>query len=176
MNIKTIVVGDLQTNCYIVEKGNNCIIIDPGAEENKIIENITCKVVGIITTHSHDDHIGALSAMISKYGTRLYNMNNLPEGEYSIENFSFEVIYTPGHMNDEITIYFAEEKVMFVGDFIFKGSIGRMDLPGGSTFDMRLSIKKILEYPKDITLYPGHYGVTTLENETPTLGYYLNII
>ena len=176
MNIKTIVVGPLQTNCYIVEKGNCCLVIDPGDEANKIIENITCKVVGIIVTHSHDDHIGALTPLITKYGARLYNMNNMPEGQFSIENFQFEVIHTPGHMNDEITLYFAEEKVMFVGDFIFKGSIGRMDLPGGSTFDMRLSIKKILEYPKDVTLYPGHYGITTLESEVPTLNYYLNII
>lgn len=176
MNIKTIVVGPLQTNCYIVERGNCCIIIDPGSDAEKIIASVTKKVVGIITTHSHDDHIGALTPIITKYGARLYNMNNMPEGNFTIENFSFEVIHTPGHMNDEITLYFPNEKIMFVGDFIFKGSIGRMDLPGGSTFDMRLSIKKILEYPKDITLYPGHYGITTLEAETPTLGYYLNII
>ena len=176
MNIKTIVVGPLQTNCYIIEKGDYCLIIDPGAEEDKIIENITRKVAGIVTTHGHDDHVGAINPLIMKYGARLYNMNNMPEGSFTIENFTFKVIYTPGHMNDEITLYFEEDKILFVGDFIFKGSIGRMDLPGGSTFDMRLSIKKILEYPKDITLYPGHYGVTTLENEVPTLGYYLNII
>lgn len=176
MNIKTVVVGPLQTNCYIVEKGNYCLIIDPGADEEKIIANINAKVAGIITTHSHDDHIGALTPLIMKYGARLYNMNNMPEGKFTIENFSFEVIHTPGHMNDEITLYFENEKIMFVGDFIFKGSIGRMDLPGGSTFDMRLSIKKILGYPKDVTLYPGHYGITTLEAENPTLNYYLNII
>lgn len=176
MNIKTIVVGPLETNCYILEKESSCLIIDPGAEETKIMENITCKVAGIITTHSHDDHIGAIKPLLTKYDVKHYNINNMPEGNFSIGNFSFEVIYTPGHINDAITLYFEQDKLMFVGDFIFKGSIGRMDLPGGSTYDMHLSIKKILEYPKDITIYPGHYIKTTLESEVPTLNYYLNII
>jgi glyoxylase-like metal-dependent hydrolase (beta-lactamase superfamily II) len=54
---------------------------------------------------------------------------------------------------------------MLIGDFIFKDSIGRCDLPGGSSTDMNDSIKKILEYPDDITLYPGHNEVTTLGDE-----------
>ena len=74
-------------------------------------------------------------------------------------------IYTPGHSKDSVTFYFEEEKIMFIGDFIFKESIGRCDLPGGSEAEMKQSIKKILEYPDDIRLYPGHYQDTSLGDE-----------
>ena len=63
MNIKRVVVGSLEENCYIVEKNNKCIIIDPGDEADKIISNITCEVVGILITHYHFDHIGALDEL-----------------------------------------------------------------------------------------------------------------
>ena len=58
-------------------------------------------------------------------------------------DFKFKCIYTPGHSKDSVTFYFEEEKIMFVGDFIFKDSIGRCDLPGGSESEMKESINKI---------------------------------
>lgn len=178
MNIKVIVVGSLQTNCYILEKGDTVIIIDPGADADLIANNISSerRVLGIIITHSHDDHTGALQELLVKYNTRLYNGHNLTEGSHVIENFTFDVIHTPGHLDDSISIYFKEEKVMFVGDFIFKGGIGRTDLNGASPFDMKQSIKKILNYPKDITLMPGHFGVTLLGDEIDNLNYFLTIL
>lgn len=178
MNVKTIVVGSLDTNCYILEKDSNCLIIDPGAEDEKIIKNIdpSKKVVGIIITHGHEDHYGACEKIKNKYQTMIYDIHNMKEGNFLIENFSFDVIYTPGHKDDQITIYFLKEKKMFVGDFIFKGGIGRTDLAGANPNEMKESIKRILAYPKDITLYPGHYEKTTLGLEEENLIYYLNII
>ncbi len=176
MNIKIVVVGELRTNCYILEKGDNVLIIDPGAESSKILSNIDKKVVGIVITHSHDDHTGAMMDILNKYRCPLFNVNNLAEGKNSIENFYFEVIHTPGHLDDSISIYFKEENVMFVGDFIFKGGIGRTDLAGASPYDMKESIKKILTYPKEIVLYPGHFHKTTLGAEENNLKYFLNII
>ena len=178
MNIKVIVVGNLQTNCYILEKGNSVLIIDPGADAEVIASNISSdkRVLGIIITHSHDDHTGASLELLNKYNTRLYNARNLCEGNHVIENFTFNVINTPGHMDDSITIYFKEEKVMFVGDFIFKGGIGRTDMIGSSPFDMKQSIKKILNYPIDTTLMPGHFGVTTLSDEINNLNHFLSIL
>lgn len=176
MNIKVVVVGELKTNCYILEKGNNAIVIDPGANGEKIIENIEQKVVGIVITHSHDDHTGAMMDIMKKYNCPIFNGHNLADGKHSIENFSFEVIHTPGHMDDSITLYFKEENIMFVGDFIFKGGIGRTDLPGASPYDMKQSINKILTYPKEIVLYPGHFNKTTLGEEENNLKYFLNII
>ena len=64
-----------------------------------------------------------------------------------------------------MTFYFEEDKAMFIGDFIFKESIGRTDLPGGSDSEMRESIKKILSYPDDTKLFPGHDDETTLGYE-----------
>lgn len=178
MNIKVIVVGSLQTNCYIIERGESVFIIDPGADADTIASNIPSdkKVLGIIITHSHDDHTGALQELLGRYNTRLYNGHNLAEGHHVIENFTFDVIHTPGHLDDSISIYFKEEKVMFVGDFIFKGGIGRTDLDGASPYDMKQSIKKILNYPKDTTLMPGHFGVTLLGDEIDNLNYFLTIL
>lgn len=178
MNIKVIVVGSLQTNCYIVERGESVFIIDPGADADVIASNIPSnkKVLGIIITHSHDDHTGALQELLGRYNTRLYSGHNLAEGHHVIENFTFDVIHTPGHLDDSISIYFKEEKVMFVGDFIFKGGIGRTDLDGASPFDMKQSIRKILDHPRDITLMPGHFGVTLLGDEIDNLNYFLTVL
>lgn len=177
MNIKTVVVGSLDTNCYILELNDEILIIDPGAEADKIISNIPSdkKVVGVIITHSHFDHIGALDEILEFYKVKSYNKNNLIEGQNKIGKFTFDIIYTLGHLDDSISIYFTDEKIMFVGDFIFKGSIGRWDL-GGNQVDMKNSIKLILKYDKDIKLYPGHFATTTLGLEEENLKYYLNIL
>ena len=66
MEIKTIVVGPLQTNCYILTKSNQTLIIDPGDEPNKIINEINKEVIGILITHYHFDHIGALNTIKEK--------------------------------------------------------------------------------------------------------------
>ena len=66
MNIKTIVVGPLEENCYILEKNNKCIIIDPGDEAQRIIDNINKEVLTILITHHHFDHIGALKEVQEK--------------------------------------------------------------------------------------------------------------
>ena len=91
--------------------------------------------------------------------------NNLEEKEYNIDKFNFEVIYTPGHKEDLITIYFKKEKVMFTGDFIFKGTIGRTDLVGSNHNDMLDSLNRISKYDKDIVIYPGHGHSTILGDE-----------
>lgn len=157
MNVKTIVVGPLEENCYIVEKGDICIIIDPGDEAKKIIDNIDKTVVGILITHYHFDHVGALEELKLKY--------NIVENNYDIDEFDFDVIDTPGHTSDSKTYYFKNDNVMFVGDFLFKNSIGRMDLPTGSVDDMKKSLDMIFNYPKDVVVYPGHGEKTTLGDE-----------
>lgn len=162
MNIKKVVVGLLQENCYILEKEDMCIIIDPGDEVDKIIENITYSPVAILITHNHFDHVGALPILKEKYNVPVYNFSNLKEGEFSIGQFKLNVIYTLGHTSDSITFYFKEDEVMFTGDFIFKGTIGRTDLPTGNFKEMQKSIRKIQAYSDIIKVYPGHGDDTTL--------------
>ena len=157
MNIKRVVVGSLEENCYIVEKNNKCIIIDPGDEADKIISNITCEVLGILITHYHFDHIGALDELKEKY--------NLQENNYNIDGFDFEVIDTPGHTSDSKTYYFKDNNIMFVGDFLFKDGIGRMDLPTGSVNEMKKSLDKIFTYPSNTIIYPGHGDKSALGEE-----------
>lgn len=163
MKINKVIVGPLNTNCYILEKDNKCIVIDPGDEYEKIKQVIGNKiVVGVIITHYHFDHIGAINNFDKSL---ILDRSNLKEKEYNINNFKFEVIYTPGHKEDCITIYFKEKKIMFTGDFIFKNSIGRIDLPGGNYIDMISSLAKMKKYDKDILVYPGHGEETYLKNE-----------
>lgn len=154
MNINNVKVGYLRTNCYILEKEGKVLVIDPADEYLKIKDVIgDNEVVGVIITHHHPDHVGALEYFDAD---KIYDFYNLKEGMNEIGPFSFEIIYTPGHKDDCITTYFVDEKVMFTGDFLFFGSIGRTDFPGGSNEKMYNSLKKISAYPDEITIYPGH--------------------
>lgn len=176
MNSKRLIVGELRTNCYILEKNNKCIIIDPGDNFEYIKANINKVVVGIIVTHYHFDHIGALNNCLDYYNTKVYDYKNLKIGHNKIEDFEFEVIYTPGHKNDLISIYFKETNALYCGDFIFKNSIGRCDLKEGDFNKMKMSIKNILkQIPSNTIIYPGHGNTTTLKDEIKMLKYYINI-
>ena len=176
MKIDKVIVGELECNCYLLEINGKILVIDPGDEVDKIISRINDRdVVGIIITHRHFDHIGGLDELVNKYKVLVYDSSNLIEGENIISEFIFDVIYTPGHKEDAITIYFKKDKIMFTGDFIFRDSIGRCDLPGGNIDDMIKSIKKIINYDRDILLYPGHGDETNLGSEM-IHNYYINNI
>jgi len=164
MNIKTVVVGYLETNCYIIEKGQECLIVDPGDEPEKIDRETDKKIIGIIITHNHFDHIGGVSYFKEKYNVPVYDYRNLKEEFNSIHNFTFEVLYMPGHTEDSIVVYFNEEEIMFVGDFVFYHTIGRTDLDGGNFEKTKDSISRLKTY-KNVTLYPGHGKTTTIEEE-----------
>lgn len=163
MEIKRVIVGFLEENCYIVTKNNKTVIIDPGDDANQIINAcINKNVVGVLITHHHFDHIGALKK-IEKYF-------NILEG--NCPNIGFETIKNPGHSKDSASYYFKEEKVLFCGDFIFKDSIGRTDLETGSDKDMINSLKMLSKYPDDLVLYPGHGDKTILGHEKSNFKYY----
>lgn len=163
MEIRTVITGTLDENCYILTKNNTCLIVDPGDDYLKIKEEVKDnKILGILITHSHFDHIGALRHFLGKKSVKIFKKSNVLENEYKIGDFTFKVIYNPGHSKDSISFYFAEENIMFVGDFIFKETIGRTDLPGGSSKEMEESLNKLKKYPLETTLYPGHGAITTL--------------
>lgn len=174
MEVKRLVLGPIETNTYILENNDSVLIIDPADEASTILEQVkNKKVLGIIVTHYHFDHIGALDEVSKEMGTKTYDYKNLKEGTNKIGPFQFECIYLPGHKEDLIGIYFKDEKMLFAGDFIFEGTIGRCDLEGGSFRDTQKSISKILEYPLDIKIYPGHGPTTSLAREKDNLKKYL---
>ncbi len=165
MEIKKIVVGELATNCYILKKGNQCLIVDPGSNYSKIIDCVgDAKICGILITHAHFDHVGALSQLKEKHNCKVYNYNMLEEKKYKICNFEFEVIFTPGHTSDSVSYYF-NEKHLFTGDFLFKGTIGRYDLPTGDYNILMDSLDKIKQIKPSTIIYPGHGELTTLKDE-----------
>lgn len=163
MKVKRIVTGYLEENCYLVEIDNKVLIIDPGDEAYKIKNEIgNKKVIGIIITHHHFDHIGALCEIEQEYNLKELVLDS---GKKQIEEFKFEVINTPGHTKDSKSYYFYENKILFTGDFLFKESIGRTDMEGGSFSDMKNSLNKIKELDSDVVIYPGHGDSSTLMYE-----------
>lgn len=163
--INRVIVGELEENCYILKQNNKAIIIDPGDEPTKIEEKIKgLEVAGILITHNHFDHVGALDYFENKYNIK-HNQD--------INFFDYEIIKTPGHSKDSLTFYFPTINIMFTGDFLFKGTIGRMDLAGGSKEDMKISLDKISKYPDNIIIYPGHGEESTLGIEKNNFKYYI---
>lgn len=168
MHIEKIVTGYLEENCYIVYgEDKKTIIIDPGSDEakiEKIIINKELKVNTILVTHYHFDHIGALEYLTKKYKPKIIDFNNA-DTTVKCAGYIINVIPTYGHTDDSVSFYFEDENVMFTGDFLFKGSIGRYDFDNSDLMEMQNSIKLIKTYPENIKVYPGHGPRTTLKTE-----------
>ncbi|MFJ7746169.1 MBL fold metallo-hydrolase [Peribacillus sp. NPDC097295] len=195
--------GPLQTNCYIVSKGQNCLIIDPGEEPQKIIQYIQTKKfkpLAILLTHAHFDHIGALDAIRDHYEVPAYihereakwlldpalngSQNWFPENPMrmkpadhilaheqvlTIGEFTFEILETPGHSPGSVSYYANDERLLFSGDVLFQGSVGRTDLIGGSESVLLKSIEtKLLPLSDDTIVFPGHGPITTILDEKDT--------
>lgn len=163
MKVESLEVGPLKENTYILSIEDKVIVIDPGDEFDKINKLINKrKVLAILITHKHFDHIGAL-----KYfkDIKTYSYESLKEQEYVIDKFKFNVIFNPGHSSDSVSYYFKEYNYLFCGDFIFYHSIGRCDLPTGNIDQMNQSINKIKHLPNNTIIYPGHGISTTLQEE-----------
>ena len=190
MLIKTIPVGQLETNCYVVtdEETLDCAVIDPGDESNAILDylednRLHCRA--ILLTHGHYDHVGAVESVQEETGAVVYmhpaddHKNNddlhfpysLPEnGKYyrdgdavEVGGLRFAVIGTPGHTPGGVTLRCGG--ALFTGDTLFKGSCGRTDLPGGDMEQELQSLKRICSLPGDYEVYPGHMDSSTLSRE-----------
>lgn len=162
-NLEKIVVGPLAENCYVLTIDDKTYLIDPGDEHYKIEEKLKNKnLVAILVTHHHFDHIGALEYFESKYKIK----------HNSYQDSNFQIIENPGHSKDSISFYFKKLNMIFCGDFIFKNSIGRMDLDGGSKNEMINSLNMISRYDDNIILYPGHGDQTILRDEKRHFKFY----
>lgn len=173
----------LETNCYVVwSSKKNAVIIDPGDDINEIsncIKDFNLKIKYIVLTHGHWDHIGAVRSLAidnncevlihENDSSMLTTENHLDirfvhEGEMIVvDETEIEVIHTPGHTEGSICLKLNTN--LFTGDTLFCGSIGRTDLPGGSMDKIMESLRKIVNFSEEITVYPGHGPITYLNVE-----------
>ena len=164
MKVEKVETGYLEENCYVISKDGKCLIIDPGDDFYKIKSLVgNKKVLAVLVTHYHFDHVGALNDVKKYYNIDVIDYKS--NEKQVVGPFSFDIIETKGHKEDSVTYYFKEDNIMFVGDFIFKGTIGRCDLEGGSFKDMKKSVDKIKGYGNNIKLYPGHGPFSLLGEE-----------
>ncbi len=171
MNIKKIIVGELETNCYLAGSAGELIIIDPGDEAEKIATEIVrfgATPRSIILTHHHFDHIGAAWDIAERLKVPILihekekkyidfpEVNYLKEGdEIKVGDEVLQVINMPGHTLGGLCLL--GEKIIFTGDTLFKDGYGRTDLPEGSSDDMNKSLERLKKLIKPGTIvFPGH--------------------
>lgn len=202
MEIVTILIGDLQENCYLIIKESKCLVVDPGGQWDMIqdvIDERELELSGILITHCHYDHIGGLvnnpnDVKIFAHQVESENMNDptmnlsyfgnqeikvsatdfLSDGEiFDYDGFSCQVIEVAGHTSNSLCFYFEEDGLVFTGDTLFKSSIGRTDFHGYSPDFLVENIKeKLLVLPKETAIYPGHGPLSKISIEIK-LNYYL---
>ena len=190
MLIKTLPVGHLGTNCYVVtdEQTLNCAVIDPGEESNTILDYIEsnhlhCKL--ILLTHGHFDHVGAVYAVAEETGAVTY-MNKKDDARYAgnpfmafrlpengrfydegdvveLDSLRFEVFATPGHTPGGVSLRCQD--ALFTGDTLFCGSCGRTDFPGGDYREMLLALARLGRMEGNFHVYSGHESDTELDYE-----------
>ena len=197
MLIKTLPVGLLETNCYVItdEDTRKCAIIDPGADSNIIldyIESNSLKPEAIFITHGHFDHYMALTAVKDATGAPVYicqkdvtpagqrdphkieddgGFNWYGEGDvHNIGGLEINVLETPGHSPGSVTLKCGS--ALFTGDTLFRDSCGRTDLGGGSMDILLKSLKRLSDLEGDYEVYPGHADSSTLSRER-SFNYYI---
>lgn len=206
MDMYTLNLGELGTNCYIVQTDSEkCAAVDIGGDPEvflEFIESKNLKLDKILLTHGHFDHIGGVKEVQKKTGALVYIHSfdsAMLEGDSSslaasfgmrlktIDNYNevqdgdviksgekeFRVMHTPGHTKGSIC--YIMDDVIFSGDTLFAGSMGRTDYPSGNIDEMRSSLKKLKLMDGDYKVYPGHFDSTTLEYERKANPYMRNL-
>ncbi|HKH13965.1 MAG TPA: MBL fold metallo-hydrolase [Solirubrobacterales bacterium] len=200
MDVRSFTVGAVAENCYVVRRdgADHGLIVDPGDDAERIlqaVDQLGLTIDGILVTHCHFDHIGAVAPVAAATGAPVWCpqmevpvladiMSYVPwpgfgpfesydadetvaGGEHlSLAGLEIDVVLTPGHSPGHVTYAIPDEAALFSGDVLFQGSVGRTDLPGGDWGTLLESIRGLVDsYPEETTVYPGHMGITTLGAE-----------
>ena len=197
MKIRTVSVGPIGTNCYILcdEAEKRCAVIDPGGDAKRIaavVENTGCTPCAIFLTHGHYDHTGAAEELAAlwpdvpvylnrrdiaapnSYAAQVFpavpSAQDYDEGDvFQVGGLQVTVMATPGHSEGSVTLRC--EDVLFCGDTLFAGSCGRTDLPGGSMGKILVSLKRLAQLEGNLRVMPGHMEDSDLEQERRTNPY-----
>lgn len=193
--VKKIITGKLKENCYIIYENRNSFIIDPGSDSNLItdfIESKNLKVLAILNTHGHYDHIGAVEELKDKFkipfflcweDQKLLKYANLyfmffkgakfiqiPKVDYYFNKSSVRltpfliwVLKTPGHTRGSVCLQV--ENYIFTGDTLLKRKIGEIDRINGDKKMMEKSLREISKLSPKTIIYPGHGELTILSDE-----------
>jgi len=162
MQIKVKPMGQYQTNCYIVNQNGNEIIIDPG------VGAVEWVMKNVRSPAAEKDPFGQ-GVPKSRADVAVE-----PDARYTIGGIDVTFLHFPGHTPGCSAIEIGDN--WFCGDFLFRGSIGRVDFPYSDPEAMKRSLKRAMEYPKDVTLYPGHGPKTTLKAEKRNIPYWIEMI
>ncbi|MGZ4202656.1 MAG: MBL fold metallo-hydrolase [Thermoleophilaceae bacterium] len=203
MDVRMFTVGPVQENCFLFrrEGSDRALIVDPGEEADKLLGAIDALGVtldGILITHTHFDHVGAVAPVAKATGAEVWVpviekpvladiMSYVPWPEFGpfeswdaehtvaggerleLAGFEIDVLFTPGHSPGHVTYSIPDEQALFSGDVLFQGSVGRVDLPGGDWPTLLESIRTLVDsLPEDTVVHPGHMGMTTLGAERAT--------
>ena len=151
-------------NAYIVyDEENYCAIIDTAQSPEKIIKEIKEKKLSpkfILLTHGHGDHVYGRDKIEREFGIKSYSADNLDIHELKFGRRKIKIVKTPGHSQDSST--YSIGKFLFVGDLIFAGSLGTANY---SYEELLKSANKILKFPDDYFIFPGHGPATSVKEE-----------
>jgi hydroxyacylglutathione hydrolase len=191
--VEAFTVGTLYTNCYLAScpDTKEAIVIDPGLDFSSeaqpiydYIEEAKLEIKYIVNTHGHEDHVKGNAIFQEKYNVPICihsldahfieNTENpnfptivLDEGSFlQCGGEVLKVIHTSGHTPGSICL--VGERIIFTGDTLFAGGIGRTDFPGGSMKNMRLSLQKLTSLPDYLLVYPGHGETSMIGKEKRT--------
>lgn len=182
MKIKRFIGGMLESNGYVIfqKEGGEAFLIDPGYNSKVFIEYIKAHdftLKGILLTHHHYDHVGAVERVKNVFDCPVYLHRRdcdmyrknvdvyMEDGDILyLEDEAIKVINTPGHTHGSVCFYSEKSRLCFTGDTIFNVDLGRTDLEDGSENEMRDSIINIIDkWPNDIMIYPGHGDGCTMK-------------
>jgi hydroxyacylglutathione hydrolase len=193
------------TNCWLVaaEGGDDAVVVDPGFEPARVhalLDAAGKHPVAVLATHGHYDHVGGASEVCgaeipfyiheadepaltdakawgSGFPTPpvpVKDVRTVAEGDVlELAGFRIEVMHTPGHTPGSVC--FRAEALLWSGDLVFKGAIGRYDFPNSSAADMERSLRRFLELPDQLPVYPGHGPDTTVGLERATNPFLLDL-